>query len=226
MKEYKKMDSEIQILIENLDLKDKKIIDVGCGVGKIAKLLSEAGASVYGIDLPEIIGKSKEYEQGKNVILKAGTAQEIPYENNFADLVLFFYSFHHIPEEYMGKAVSEARRVVKKNGLVCFLEPVSEEGTYYELSRLMNDEAEIQKKAYGFVMQAAENDFEQLSELYFYFNRGFARFEEQVNIYVTDDDRKKDIITKAKELIAGKNETIETVVFKSLCRMNIVKVGK
>ncbi len=226
MIEYKRMESEIQIITENLGLKDKIIVDVGCGVGKVAKSLSEEGALVYGIDLPEIIEKAKEYVQGIDVILKAGTAQAMPFEDNFADLVLFFYSFHHIPEESMEKAISEALRVVKKNGIVCFLEPVSETGTYYDLSRLMNDEAEIQKRASGFIQKAAENEFEQILESFFYFIRGFARFEEQVNIYVPDESRRMDILSGGREVVTKRNETIENAKFKSLCRMNLLKVRR
>lgn len=224
MIEYKKMDSEIQILVENFELKNKKIVDVGCGVGKIAKSLSEEGAFVFGVDLPEIIEKSKDFEQGKNVILKAGTAQEMPFESDFADIVLFFYSLHHVPEEYMQKAISEAMRVVKKDGMICFLEPVSEEDTYYILSRLMNDEAEIQKTAYGYIKRASEDGLRQVSELFFYFYRGFERFKQQVDIYITDEVRRTDLLNKAKDIIIKRNETVEKAQLKSLCRMNVMKI--
>lgn len=44
----------------NGDIKGKKILDVGCGKGDLVELLNERGANAVGLDLPDVIKRTRE----------------------------------------------------------------------------------------------------------------------------------------------------------------------
>ncbi|WP_088653962.1 class I SAM-dependent methyltransferase [Geofilum rhodophaeum] len=60
-------------------LKDKKILDIGCGTGNLSLLLSAAGAEVCGLDLdPEMIARArKKVSSGKEIDFRVGNMLEL-----------------------------------------------------------------------------------------------------------------------------------------------------
>lgn len=220
---FTKAGSEIDILKTNLNYEGKVVIDVGCGAGKISKMLASLGAFVIGIDTPELISLAEKQDIPQYVVFKTGTGQNLPLKNDFADIILFYASFHHVPECEMNNAVKECYRVLKKNGVICFCEPLTDKGSYYDLTGLIEDEEEIRAVAYSYISLAGETDFHLVSELYYYLERTFEDFRNLLNIYVTDPDEKDSIIMQAKEIVEKRDKDIDSVKFRSLVRMNILK---
>ncbi len=110
--------------------KTDKILDLGCGSGAFLVYFSAAGYSeLYGIEpdkelvkfIPESIAQ-----------VKIGIAEEIPFADNFFDVVYVYGVLHHLKtdEEIYRLACKEAARVVKPNGHIFIIEP----GRYYVLS--------------------------------------------------------------------------------------------
>lgn len=99
-------------------LKGKKILDVGCGQGTISKILSEAGANVYGIDLSEtsINYVKKNYPEIK---VKVGNALKIDFPNNYFDIVVCIGVLHHTPDTRKG--FEECVRITKPGGKILIL---------------------------------------------------------------------------------------------------------
>jgi SAM-dependent methyltransferase len=116
---------EMPSVIELLgNVKGKKILDLGCGTGIYAKLLTKRGAIVKGFDIsPEMIKIAKQENPGLD--LKIGSAYDIPFDEKF-DIVLASLVVHYI--EDWDKMFSEIKRVLKNNGLFIFStgNPVSE----------------------------------------------------------------------------------------------------
>jgi ubiquinone/menaquinone biosynthesis C-methylase UbiE len=218
-----KVFSEIEVLTSNIDFHSKVIIDVGCGFGKLTRILSNHCKYIYGIDLPEIIAKAKIEEPLYNVQFKTGIGQDLPFNNNFADIIIFFTSFHHIPENEMSNTIKECFRVLKSRGRLCFVEPVARENSYYEMLRTIDDEAEIQKQAYQIIKRADLNNFSHVTEANFYLERSYKDFENLVNQYVNEEQNKSEILENAKEIIMKKNVALEKVKFKSYCRLNLLE---
>ena len=98
-------------------VKNKKILDVGCGTGIYAKILNDNGAKVHGIDIsPKMIQLAKSYV--KNVDLKVGSAYRFPYKSNYFDIVVSALVIEHLSD--LDKAFREIKRVLKKGGVFVF----------------------------------------------------------------------------------------------------------
>lgn len=222
MSKFIKVSSEIEILTRHIDYENKIVVDVGCGTGNLTRFLAGKAERVIGIDKPELIEKASGTDIPDNVVFLEGSAQKLPLHSNSADIIIFFASFHHIPANEMSHAVSECRRVLKKRGLVCFIEPYAKEGSYYELTRLLEDEADIQKTALAEISEAAKNDFVQLNESFYYLERNLDHFLNQLNVFVADEKIRRDVAGKAEQVAAQRIQETGSAVFQSLCRANIL----
>ena len=116
---------------------NSKILDIGAGSGTYSKYFQDKGYSVTAIELIKHNCKMIE-EKGINVI--QGNATDISFiKDNSYDIVLLFGPMYHlISNEEKIKALEEAKRVLKDDGLIF-------------ISYIMNDYAVI---AHGFMEKA------------------------------------------------------------------------
>lgn len=223
MKECKKLKNEYEIFSNIVELKNKVVVDVGCGEGKLTKEISKVCKFVYGLDLEEVILKI-ESNNIENIKFLYGLGQKMPLETNSVDIIIFFKSFHHIPKVNLEHSIKEIKRILKKNGTVCFVEPLAILNSYYEFSRLVNDEEEILKFSYN-VIKSLENDcFQKIDESFYNITKQYIDFEKQVNSNVKEETKKQLIFENAKILIEQKKETIENIKIISYLRMNVFKM--
>lgn len=104
-------------VIDQATNSDTRILDVGCGHGDFLKPVYDKTPYTYGIDPDkEALDKNKLI---KNKVV--GTVEEIPFENNFFDLVVSEWVLEHLPDPV--KAFHEIYRVLKPGGKVVFLTP-------------------------------------------------------------------------------------------------------
>ncbi len=107
------------------DVRDKRILDLGCGPGIYAKILDEKGARVKGIDISKELIRiaKKECPNGEFIV---GSAEKLPYKKEEFDMVLAALVLDHI--ENWDLILKEVRRVLKKGGLFIFSEynPITE----------------------------------------------------------------------------------------------------
>ena len=104
----------IQLLRKNLEHKNAKILDVGCGTGTISQELKQFG-TVVSFDFSETalaICKKKE------IMTIRATSEVLPFKDNSLDVVALFGVIEHAKED--DKALAEAKRVCKPNGLIIF----------------------------------------------------------------------------------------------------------
>lgn len=108
----------------NSDKKLNKVLELGCGTGRMANSLFKIATEVYGVDVSEEvlkIAKSK-YPDLK---LTCSEVVNLPYQDNCFDLVLINGSLHHFFA--VEKAFAEAYRVLKPGGFFVLLgEPSSQ----------------------------------------------------------------------------------------------------
>lgn len=105
--------------IENLS--DKKILDVGCGVGGVLRDFVKYGtdpSNCFGIDLlPDRIEKAKKLSPNMHFI--CGNAEKLPYGDKEFDLILTFTVFSSILDNTMKQNIAkEMLRVLKPEGII------------------------------------------------------------------------------------------------------------
>jgi SAM-dependent methyltransferase len=98
------------------NVKGKRIIDVGCGTGIYAKLLTKKGAKVKGFDIsPEMIKIAK--EENPQLDLKVGSAYNIPFNEKF-DIALASLMVHYLYD--WDALFSEVSKRLDKGGYFVF----------------------------------------------------------------------------------------------------------
>lgn len=146
-----------------LDLKgvSGKVLEVGCGAGGMAKAIKfyRPDLKVFGCDINQ-----KAIEQANRnpagVSFKVGDALSLPFGDEFFfDAVLTFDLLEHLEEPK--KAVSEAHRVLKSNGLFHSFIPC--EGSLWTLHGVLNRLGWQAKRIYGGHIQ--EFSYGQIKEL-------------------------------------------------------------
>ena len=98
-------------------IKNKRVLDLGCGTGIYANILKSYGANVYGIDTSlGMITIAKSYAPG--IDFRVGSVYKMPYKSNYFDVIVSAFVFQHF--ENIDKALKEIRRVLKTNGIYVF----------------------------------------------------------------------------------------------------------
>lgn len=102
------------------NLKNKKILMLGCGSGEESELLKQNGAvdnNIIGIDL-----SNKEIELAKelypNIKFIAGDMHNLPFKDNSFDFVYSSLTIHYSKEPE--KVYQEVNRILKKDGMFLF----------------------------------------------------------------------------------------------------------
>jgi len=96
-----------------------RILDIGCGKGYLLYdfLKIIPNAEVYGIDISEYaISNSKPEIRDR---LKQGNSNNLPYNDNFFDLVISINTLHTLHTYDLEKSLIEMERVSKKNKYLC-----------------------------------------------------------------------------------------------------------
>lgn len=98
------------------NVKGKKILDLGCGSGIYAKILTKKGAIVKGFDIsPEMVKIAK--QENPSLDLRVGSANKIPFDEKF-DIVIASLVVHYLSN--WDKMFKEIRRVLKPKGIFIF----------------------------------------------------------------------------------------------------------
>lgn len=124
-------------------LAGKRVLDVGCGRGALARALVARGGEVSGID-PSSEAIRMAQEAVPQARFAAAGAERLPYADAHFDAVVLLNSLHHVPLEAMAAALDEALRVSR--GPLLIIEPLAE-GAFFEAMRPVEDETAIRAAA-------------------------------------------------------------------------------
>src|SRR5688500_5275499 len=97
----------------------QKVLEIGCGTGRVTKHLRDAlpeSCTLIASDISEdMLAFAKEKLKDKNIQWQIIDAQSLPFEDNSIDLVVSCFAFMFVEDK--AKAFSEVYRVLKKGGL-------------------------------------------------------------------------------------------------------------
>lgn len=156
-----------EVLLESIDVAGKRVLDVGCGDGHIARLITKAGGHVVGIDpTPKQLERARAKEPAGDETYDEGVAEDLKFEDGSFDVVVFFNSLHHVPVPSIPKALDEAVRVLRPGGRIYVAEPLAE-GPNFEFQKTINDETEVRARAYDAIKNAAAHGLKQTAEIFY-----------------------------------------------------------
>ena len=221
----KKINSDTDFISLMDNFENKTVIDVGCGSGNLVRWFAGQKAIVTGIDIEPMLSRAKAEQPVNDETYKFGVGENLPVENNFADYIFYVASFHHIPFDKMQVGISECKRVLKQNGKAVFIEPVPREDSYYQLVRLLDDEKQLQQRTVAILDSSISNDFKEISEDYYYFERSLNDYKNLLEFFEDDPAVRKKCFSEAekitKDLAVKNNINEEEVRYKSIIRVNV-----
>jgi len=98
------------------NVKNQKVLDVGCGTGRYCELLAKRGAKVVGIDPSQ---KMLEYAKRKITVdcrfeLLCGRIEDMELPSNHFNVVVSALTFGHISQ--LDRVIMKVSRIIKKEG--------------------------------------------------------------------------------------------------------------
>ncbi len=113
------MAQAIRLLMKKHKL--KKVLDVGCGTGRLVQWLQQHNFQAYGCDTAEKAVKIAKKITNNKVV--KGSAQKLPFKTNSFDLITCISVVEHLTQKQVDMFLKEARRVLKKDGLIFLVTP-------------------------------------------------------------------------------------------------------
>lgn len=92
-----------------------RVLDAGCGAGRMSRYLADRGLVVHGVDLsPAMVAVAA--RQHPDLTFAVGSIADLPYADHAFDGVLLWYSTIHTPPEGQPRLYSDASRVMRPGG--------------------------------------------------------------------------------------------------------------
>ena len=98
------------------DLKNKTVIDIPCGDGRMSAVFKELGATVESYDLDS---KDNDYTEHRHKF--ADMNERLPIYSNHADIILCQEGIEHLQDQFF--IFSEFNRILKKGGILILTTP-------------------------------------------------------------------------------------------------------
>ncbi len=135
-----------KVLISRLRSVDaRRVLDLGCGDGAVAAMLTDAGFEVTGIDpAPESLARARA-RAPKVTFLQRG-AEDLPQDIGPFDAACFVNSLHHIDATKMPAALLGALAALRPGGIALVIEPLPE-GSFFRAMRPVEDESAVRHNA-------------------------------------------------------------------------------
>ncbi|MBI5045981.1 MAG: methyltransferase domain-containing protein [Candidatus Niyogibacteria bacterium] len=104
--------------IKNYLPKNGKVLDIGCGNGRLLELLGETTLGYTGVDFSKnMLQEAQQLHSDKKFVL--ADALNLPFPDQSFDAVVSLATLHHIPsKEFQRQFFKEAARVLAKNGVL------------------------------------------------------------------------------------------------------------
>jgi ubiquinone/menaquinone biosynthesis C-methylase UbiE len=140
----------VEKILQYVNLRDKDVLEVGCGDGRMTALFADITQSLVAID-PDVERLAQAQAKVPGVDFRVGSGEHLEFADESFDAIIFTLSLHH---QESATALQEAYRVVKPQGNVVVVEP-SGKGQIEQICRLFHNEAIEQENAQKVIMNSA-----------------------------------------------------------------------
>ena len=123
----------------------RRILDIGCGDGAMARVLTDAGLSVTGID-PSAQAVAQARLNAPGAEFHCARAESLPPGLPTFDAACFVNALHHVDADQMAPAILQAVDAVTPGGHVVIIEPLAQ-GSFSRAMRPVEDETAIRATA-------------------------------------------------------------------------------
>ncbi len=109
---------------DRIDMKDKLVLDAGCGPGgKTLYYAAKGCRKIIGVDIDENrIGHARNFLRkmgAANVEFQVGDLSKMEFADNTFDLIFLNDVFEHIERPILRAVLAECKRVLKPGGMIC-----------------------------------------------------------------------------------------------------------
>lgn len=117
--------------------KKSKVLEIGCGIGRLSEFIAPHVDRLYGIDISdEMISRAKKrLDNHKNTIFMATDGIHFPLESESVDVIFSFIVFQHMPSvDVVRRNIEEISRVLRPGGIAKIQLrgiPVSKDSWFY-----------------------------------------------------------------------------------------------
>lgn len=144
------------VLGDTVDLSGRRVIDVGSGAGGMVRWMCKQGAEAVGVECGPVMQQlAWDADPDNHDRYFDAVGQDLPFDDDSADVVTMFYSLHHVPADEMLTALAEARRVLRDGGVLYVAEPVPA-GPGFDAMVLVDDETHVRGLAQSALDRADE----------------------------------------------------------------------
>lgn len=102
--------------------KIKRILDVGCGTGRLIQFLNANGFEAQGCDISKTAVDFANRINNKK-IARIASAEKLPFAPNSFDLLISISTIEHLKKNQINKFIKEARRVLVSEGHLFLITP-------------------------------------------------------------------------------------------------------
>jgi SAM-dependent methyltransferase len=111
-------DRRLGLIRQFVELRAKRILDVGCGLGMYVSRFRQFSDDVYGVDVdPDKIARASEWLPN----LRVAQAEELPFDSGSFDVILLNEVIEHVDDDR--RTIREACRVLAPGGHVIIYAP-------------------------------------------------------------------------------------------------------
>ncbi|BBO73223.1 hypothetical protein DSCW_06400 [Desulfosarcina widdelii] len=171
--EYDINNKALKMIQDFVVLQKQKVLEIGCGEGRMSKFLSHETQRYIAID-PDEKSIEKAKSKNLNIDFRIGTGEALEFEDSSFPIIIFTLSLHHQKSHL---ALKEAYRVLTEKGHLIILEPLAN-GEFTQFFNLFEDESESIQDA----LNSIENcDFKIERKEVFYTVMSFNNLDELIN---------------------------------------------
>ena len=198
-----------EFLLNEISLKNKKILDVGCGDGWFSFWCVNYHCIVDAIDPSEEQIKIAKNKNEKRVNFIVAGGEDITNLNNKYNYIFFFNSLHHVPENLMEKSLIECKKSLYEDGLIFIIEPIAN-GAFHDFVKNIDDETHVRKSAYNVIKNCEKFELHKNKEILYNEVKSFTDKDECINFLMSVDKKRVDYINSNKGFLYKEFDRLST----------------